>query len=183
MCLFECLGLSHPLASPAHYCSISRSLRRTTDQCVGQYCAGDAKGQPRPTIVILTTLYFLLIEIAATFTEQYKIRTKADVYQVAGQPYYFLCNEPREGRYKGGLMYVGIDDDSKNFADACSYKFLGMDEKEALAELRKFPASRDGEGSSCLLLPTATLLHTREHLSNIFATQVHAFVVQNYFCS
>ena len=75
-------------------------------------------------------------------------------------------------------MYVGIDDDSKNFADACSYKFMGMDEKEALAELRKFPASRDGEGSSLLLLPAATLLHARELFSNGFATLVDAFVVQ-----
>lgn len=73
-------------------------------------------------------------------------------------------------------MYVGIDDDSKNFADACSYKYMGMDEKEALAELRKFPASKDGEGSSLLLLLATTLLHAREHLSNGFATQVHAFL-------
>ena len=74
------------------------------------------------------------------------MNTKSDIFQVAGEPYFFLCNEPRDGIYKDGLMYIGIDDDSKNFADACSYRYDEMSEEEAVKELKKFPASKDGEG-------------------------------------
>ena len=42
-------------------------------------------------------------------------------------------------------MYIGIDDDSKNFADACSYRYDEMSEEEAVKELKKYPASKDGE--------------------------------------
>ncbi|XP_065054278.1 uncharacterized protein LOC135683065 isoform X1 [Rhopilema esculentum] len=64
---------------------------------------------------------------SATFIQHFKVSTHSYVFQVAGRYYNFICNIAIS---KGGQLYTGIDDDSKYFADRCSYDMIDIKDDE-----------------------------------------------------
>ena len=71
---------------------------------------------------------------SATFIKHYKIRTKSYIFQVAGRYYNFICNKPKKEKY---MLYTGIDDNSRFFADRCSYGLAKIEKKKVQAILKK----------------------------------------------
>ena len=53
--------------------------------------------------------------------------------QVGGRYYNFVCNKAKNESYR---MYTGIDDDSKYFADRCSYGFFDIPEHQVKKKLK-----------------------------------------------
>ncbi|XP_065054282.1 uncharacterized protein LOC135683065 isoform X5 [Rhopilema esculentum] len=80
---------------------------------------------------------------AATFIRHYKVRTNSYVFQVAGRYYNFICNEPLS---KGGKIYTGIDDDTRYFADRCSFEILGIPKDKAKQQIKNRPGGGGAGG-------------------------------------
>ena len=53
--------------------------------------------------------------------------------QVGGRYYNFICNKPKNENYR---MFTGIDDDSKYFADRCSYGFFDIPEDQVKKKVK-----------------------------------------------
>ena len=72
-------------------------------------------------------------ELAATFLEHFKVQTKFFIYSREGQQYEFICNA-KEPPYP---MRVKVDDNSRYFADRCSYGFMKLTEAQADKKMKK----------------------------------------------
>ncbi|XP_065054286.1 uncharacterized protein LOC135683065 isoform X9 [Rhopilema esculentum] len=72
-------------------------------------------------------------KLAATFLEHLKVQTKSFIYSREGQQYEFICNE-KEPPYP---MRVKVDDNSRYFADRCSYGFVKLTEAQADKKMKK----------------------------------------------
>ncbi|XP_065054284.1 uncharacterized protein LOC135683065 isoform X7 [Rhopilema esculentum] len=83
----------------------------------------------------------------ATFRENHKVRTNAYIYLLEGHEYEFMCN----GKDKPWYMEIKTDDNTKFFADRCSFDFEELDDKKAKERLGKeagksAPAGGGGAG-------------------------------------
>ena len=59
------------------------------------------------------------------FRKNHKVRTKADIFLLEGHEYEFLCNT--KAPY---MMVIRTDDNTRFFADRCSYAFRKLPKKE-----------------------------------------------------
>ena len=60
------------------------------------------------------------------FRQNHKVRTKADIFLLEGHEYEFLCNT--KAPY---MMVIRTDDNTRFFADRCSYAFRKLSKEEA----------------------------------------------------
>ena len=77
--------------------------------------------------------YYLFAEQRATYRENHKVRTNAYIYLLEGHEYEFMCN----GKEKPWYMEIKTDDNTKFFADRCSFDFQELDDKKAKKRLGK----------------------------------------------
>ena len=74
----------------------------------------------------------------ATFRINLKVRTKASIFLLEGHEYEFMCNT--KAPYK---MVIKTDDNTRFFADRCSYSFKKLSNKEIKKRLNgKMPTSQ-----------------------------------------
>ena len=62
-----------------------------------------------------------------------KVRTKFFIYSLEGKKYDFICNE-KDPPYP---LRIKTDDNSKFFADRCSYGFLKLTEEQADKKMKQ----------------------------------------------
>ncbi len=80
-------------------------------------------------LLIVDEMFFSSFsEVRATFREHIKVRTSFLIYSLEGHLYEFICNEP-EPPFR---LRVMTDDNSKFFADKCSFGFFKI--TKALAD-------------------------------------------------
>ena len=78
-------------------------------------------------------------EQRATFRENLKVRTKASIFLMEGHEYEFVCNEGDKPYY----LLIKTDDNSRFFADRCSYALFQLTKDEAAKRLGK-PVPKSG---------------------------------------
>ena len=77
----------------------------------------------------------------ATFVRHKKVRTGQLIYSIYKNFYVFMCNDVEGSR----PMWAKVDDNSRYFADRCSYESVPIPKKKALKILAKAPKAMPGE--------------------------------------
>ena len=77
------------------------------------------------------------------FRKNHKVRTKSNIFLLEGHEYEFLCNtkDPR-------MMVIRTDDNTRFFADRCSYTFEKLTKKEIEKRLNGSIPSPQAPGKS-----------------------------------
>ena len=79
------------------------------------------------SFILFLAYNIFLSELASTFHEHLKVRTNYFIYSLEGRQYDFICNK-EDPPYQ---MVIRTDDDTRFFADRCSYRFVKLTEDQA----------------------------------------------------